>query len=71
MMLGLSSYSLDPAIASGEMTLYDAIDWAAAQGAECMELVPFSFTFMDDERHIDSEYKEGRAPCQGRGHKAV
>ena len=26
MMLGLSSYSLDPAIASGEMTLYDAID---------------------------------------------
>ena len=56
MMLGLSSYSLDPAIASGEMTLYDAIDWAAAQGAECMELVPFSFTFMDDERHIDSEY---------------
>ena len=56
MMLGLSSYSLDPAIASGEMTLYDAIGWAAAQGAECMELVPFSFTFMDDERHIDSEY---------------
>ena len=56
MILGLSSYSLDPAIASGEMTLYDAIDWAAAQGAECMELVPFSFTFMDDERHIDSEY---------------
>ena len=56
MLLGLSSYSLDPVIASGEMTLFDAIDWAAAQGAQCMELVPFAFRFMDDERRIDSEY---------------
>lgn len=56
MMLGLSSYSLDPVIESGAMTLNDAIDWAAAQGAECMELVPFAFRFMDDERKIDSEF---------------
>lgn len=56
MLLGLSSYSLDPVIASGEMTLLEAIDWAAAQGAECMEMVPFAFKFMDDERKIDSEF---------------
>lgn len=56
MLLGLSSYSLDPVIASGEMTLLEAIDWAAAQGAECMEMVPFAFKFMDDKRKIDSEF---------------
>ena len=48
MLIGISSYSLDPLIESGEMTLYDAIDWAAKQGADCMELVPFAFRFLDD-----------------------
>ncbi len=49
MMLGISSYSLDRDIAQGRMTLLDVIDWAAKQGAECMELVPFGFRFMDKE----------------------
>lgn len=47
MHLGLSSYSLDREIEAGRMTLAQAIDWAAAQGAQCMELVPFSFRFDD------------------------
>ena len=47
MKLGISSYSLDRDIASGKLTLLEAIDWAAAQGAQCMELVPFSFRFDD------------------------
>ncbi len=52
MMLGISSYSLDRDIAAGRMTLMDAIDWAAKQGAECMELVPFGFRFMDKETGV-------------------
>lgn len=47
MNIGLSSYSLDREIASGRMTLGEAVDWAAAQGASCMELVPFAFRFDD------------------------
>ncbi|MHC1785608.1 MAG: sugar phosphate isomerase/epimerase family protein [Christensenellales bacterium] len=47
MKLGISSYSLDRDIAKGKLSLLEAIDWAAAQGAQCMELVPFSFRFDD------------------------
>lgn len=54
MMFGISSYCLDRVIESGQMTLPEAIDWAASQGAECMELVPFSFRFDDPKtRKID------------------
>jgi sugar phosphate isomerase/epimerase len=49
MKLGLSSYSLNREIARGAMTLEGTIDWAAAQGAECMELVPFAFRFDDPD----------------------
>ncbi|MBQ8088657.1 MAG: sugar phosphate isomerase/epimerase [Clostridia bacterium] len=55
MRLGLSSYSIDPLIESGELNLGSAIDWIAAQGAECVELVPFAFHFMDDDGKIDSD----------------
>ena len=56
MKLGLSSYSLDREIESGKMTLFEVIDWAARQGAECLELVPFAFRF-DEEAggKIDQE----------------
>lgn len=47
--IGLSSYSLDSAIEQGRMTLNDAIDFAAKNGADCMELVPFAFGFGDDK----------------------
>ncbi len=56
MKLGISSYSLDRDIKSGRFTILTAIDWAAEQGAECMELVPFSFRFDDPEtKRIDSD----------------
>ncbi|MBQ6804360.1 MAG: sugar phosphate isomerase/epimerase [Clostridia bacterium] len=47
MRLGLSSYSLDREIENKKMTLFEVMDFAAAQGAECMELVPFAFRFDD------------------------
>lgn len=47
MKLGISSYCLDREIEQGRMTLAEAIDWAAAHGAQCMELVPFAFRFDD------------------------
>ena len=49
MKLGLSSYSLDREIESGRMTLPEVIDWAASQGAQCLELVPFAFRFDDPQ----------------------
>lgn len=56
MKLGLSSYSLDRDIKKGEYTLLEAMDWAAANGAQCMELVPFAFRFDDaDTQKIDYE----------------
>ncbi|MBR0217932.1 MAG: sugar phosphate isomerase/epimerase, partial [Clostridia bacterium] len=56
MRIGLSSYSLDLDIKQGKLTLLEAIDWAAAHGAECMELVPFAFRFDDPETwKIDNE----------------
>ncbi|NLW20979.1 MAG: TIM barrel protein [Clostridiales bacterium] len=57
MRIGLSSYSLDSLIRSGRMSLLEAIDWVAAQGAEVMELVPFAFRFDDpDSGKIDTGY---------------
>lgn len=56
MRLGISSYCLDRDIENGVLTLHDAIEWAAKNGAECMELVPFAFRFDDAETgKIDSE----------------
>lgn len=56
MKIGASSYSLDGLIAAGKMTLYDAIDWIAAQGGESVEFVPFAFRFDDEATgRIDME----------------
>jgi len=49
MRLGVSTYSLDPIIAAGKMTLAGALDWIARQGGEIAELVPFAYTFIKDE----------------------
>lgn len=53
MKIGLSSYSIDPVIARGDMTLPEAIAWAAGQGAQCMELVPFAFSFLGEDGAIN------------------
>ena len=55
MRLGLSIYSLDREIAAGRMTLRSAIEWAAAQGAECIELVPFAYSFEQSDGGIDHQ----------------
>ena len=47
MKIGMSSYCLDREIEQGCMTLPECIDWAARQGADCLELVPFAFRFDD------------------------
>lgn len=55
MQLGLSAYSINEEIVQGRMTLATAIDWIASQGAECVELVPFSYRFVDDLGQIDHQ----------------
>ncbi|RKN70154.1 sugar phosphate isomerase/epimerase family protein [Paenibacillus ginsengarvi] len=54
MKLGISSYSLNAAIESGEMDLFEAIRWIAGQGAEHVEIVPLSGIRerMKDERFV-------------------
>ncbi|MDO4357578.1 MAG: sugar phosphate isomerase/epimerase [Clostridia bacterium] len=53
MKIGLSTYSLDPKIASGEMTLADVMEWTARHGGECAELVPFAYSFEKEDGSID------------------
>lgn len=40
MKIGLSSYSLSRAINSGEMTIFDAVQWVADNGGEHIEISP-------------------------------
>lgn len=53
MKLGVSTYSLVNAIRSGEMSVFDAIDWIADHGGEHVEIVPFGFRLIDDEELTD------------------
>lgn len=54
MKLGLSSYSLFGALNSKEMTILDAIEWVAEQGAEHIEIVPnLGFNFDEDPTLVD------------------
>jgi inosose dehydratase len=48
MKLGISSYSLQGAINSKEMTILDVIQWVADQGGEHVEIVPIGFSLVDD-----------------------
>lgn len=56
MRIGLSSYSLNSEIQKGNLSLLDAIDFVAAQGGECMELVPFAFKFDGADGAIDRAF---------------
>lgn len=47
MKLGLSSYSLYPAIRDGRMTIVDAVRWTAEQGFEHIEIVPVGFDLLN------------------------
>ena len=50
MKIGLTSYSLNADIMSGRKTILGAMRFAAENGAEHMEIVPFGFTLYDDGR---------------------
>jgi len=54
MKLGVSTYSLLPAIESGEMTVLDVIDWIADLGGEHVEIVPFGFKLVDNNELVDA-----------------
>ena len=41
MKLVISSYSLNKRLRTGEMSLFDVIDWAVEHQCEHLELVPF------------------------------
>ncbi len=57
MKIGISSYCLDSLIRSGQMTLEEVIEWAAQNGADILELVPFAFRFDDPQTgEINTEY---------------
>ena len=49
MKIGLTSYSLNADIVSGKKSILDALRFAAKNGAEHMEIVPFGFTLYDDK----------------------
>jgi inosose dehydratase len=48
MKLGISSYSLQGAINSKEMTILDVVQWVADQGGEHVEIVPIGFSLAED-----------------------
>lgn len=50
---GVSIYSVNPKLASGEWTPEDCIRWMAEQGAEVIEMVPFNIDFLGDPSVID------------------
>ncbi len=56
MKLGISSYSLNKCMRTGEMTLFDVIDWAKAHDCAHLELVPFSLPLLGADGKIDYDY---------------
>lgn len=58
MKLGVSTYSLMNAIHAGEMTVLDVIQWIADNGGEHVEIVPFGFELVGNEKLIDEIRKK-------------
>lgn len=68
MKLGMSCYCLDPAMASGQMTVDDVVDYAVAHGCEHIEFVPFRLAFVAPERTLDWELIDHvREKCKSAG----
>ena len=60
MKLGISSYCLSPYMGSGQMTIYDVIDWAKDHGCEHIEFVPFYLPFVDEKNKcLNTELIDG------------
>lgn len=54
MKLGVSTYSLLPAIEQGKMTVLQVVEWIAAHGGAHVEIVPFGFTLLDNPALTDA-----------------
>ncbi|TCN00946.1 sugar phosphate isomerase/epimerase [Paenibacillus sp. BK033] len=54
MKVGLSTYSLLPALKAGEMSVLDVVEWIAENGGEHMEIVPYGFTLVDQPELADA-----------------
>ena len=54
MRVGVSTYSLSPAIRAGEMTVLDVVEWIAENGGQHMEIVPYGFTLEDNPELTDA-----------------
>ncbi|MCI8600162.1 MAG: sugar phosphate isomerase/epimerase [Oscillospiraceae bacterium] len=68
MKFGMSCYCLDPAMASGAMSVDDVIDFAAAHGCEHIEFVPFRLAFVKPDRTLDQGLiSHVREKCQSVG----
>ncbi|MFD0712909.1 sugar phosphate isomerase/epimerase family protein [Paenibacillus sp. GCM10027626] len=61
MKIGLSTYSLLPAIKAGEMTVLDVIDWIKENGGSHMEIVPYGFTLVDNLELADAVREKAAA----------
>ncbi|MDQ0973610.1 inosose dehydratase [Neobacillus niacini] len=61
MKLGISSYSLQGAINSKEMTILDVVQWVADQGGEHVEIVPMGFSLVDDLSLADAIRQKAEA----------
>ena len=58
MKIGVSTYSLSRAIASGEMSVLDVVQWVADQGGQHVEVVPIGFSFDDNPQLADEIRKK-------------
>ena len=58
MKVGLSTYSMLPAINSGEMSGLDVIQWIADNGGEHVEIVPFGYKLVDNDKLIEDIRKK-------------
>ena len=56
MKLGISSYCLNKRMRTGEMTIFDVIDWAKEHDCAHLELVPFSLPLLNAEGRIDYDF---------------
>ncbi|WP_054711129.1 sugar phosphate isomerase/epimerase [Bacillus sp. JCM 19041] len=61
MKAGISSYSLNQAIQSGEMTILDVVDYVADVGADHIEIVPIGFDLLENPALVDEIANRTRA----------
>lgn len=58
MKIGLSTYSLSRKVQSGEMTIFDVIQWIADHGGEHVEIVPLDGELEDNRQLVEDIRKK-------------